>query len=109
MFIEEKSQEGHMLDVTNLINEADFSLGTLDPIKVGDTLYGGAYTGKVKPGFWYRKSFFAANGLTVPTTWDEFLALLDDIAAIPGIINPIVSGDRRVAIIGCNRTLPCDL
>ncbi len=92
-FIKEKGQEGHIVDVTDLINEVDFPPGALDTVKVGDTLYGGPYTGKVKPGFWYRKSFFAANDLTEPTTWAEFLALLDDIAAIPGIVNPILSGD----------------
>jgi multiple sugar transport system substrate-binding protein len=93
-FIKEKGQEGHILDVTDLINEADFSPGALDPVKVGDTLYGGSYTGKVKPGFWYRKSFFETYGLTPPETWDEFLALLDNIATIPSIVNPIVSGDE---------------
>ena len=92
-FIQEKGQEGHILDVTELIDEVDFSLGALDPVKVGDTLYGGAYTGKVKLGFWYRKSFFDANGLSEPTTWGEFMDLLDDIEAISGIVNPIVSGD----------------
>ena len=92
-FIKEKGQEGHILEVTDLVNESDFSLGALDPVKVGDKLYGGAYTGKVKPGFWYRKSFFEAHGLTLPTTWDEFVALLNDIAAIPGIVNPIATGD----------------
>ncbi len=76
-----------------MIDEADFRPGVLDLVKVNDKLYGGAYTGKGKPGFWYRKSFFAANNLTEPTTWAEFLTLLDDIAAIPGIVNPILSGD----------------
>jgi multiple sugar transport system substrate-binding protein len=92
-FIEENGQEGHILDVTDLVDETDFLKGTLDPVKVGDTLYGGAYTGKVKPGFWFRKSFFVNNDLTPPTTWAEFLTLLEDIAAIPGIVNPILSGD----------------
>jgi multiple sugar transport system substrate-binding protein len=92
-FIQEKGEEGHILEVTGMIDEADFRPGVLDLVKVDDKLYGGAYTGKGKPGFWYRKSFFTANGLTVPTTWAEFLTLLDDIAAIPGIVNPILSGD----------------
>ena len=92
-FIAESAQEGHILEVTDLVNESDFLLGALDPVKVGDKLYGGAYTCKVKPGFWYRKSFFEAYGLTSPTTWDEFVALLNDIAAIPGIVNPIATGD----------------
>ena len=92
-FIQEKGEEGHTLEVTGLIDEADFRPGVLDLVKVDNKLYGGAYTGKGKPGFWYRKSFFAANGLTEPTTWAEFLTLLDDIAAITGIVNPILSGD----------------
>jgi multiple sugar transport system substrate-binding protein len=62
-------------------------------LKVDETLYGSAYTGKVKPGFWYKKSFFEAHNLTVPTTWAEFETLLATIDAIPGIDNPIVSGD----------------
>ena len=46
-----------------------------------------------KPGFWYRKSFFAANGLKVPATWDEFTNLLRAIAKVKGVKRPIVSGD----------------
>ena len=92
-FIQEKGEEGHILEVTGLIDEADFRPGVLDLVEADNKLYGGAYTGKGKPGFWYRKSFFADNGLTEPTTWAGFLTLLDDIAAIDGIVNPILSGD----------------
>lgn len=92
-YIKQIGPQGIALDVTTLINETDFSPGALDPVKVGDTIYGGAYTGKVKPGFWYRKSFFQAHGLTEPTTWEEFETLLEDIAAIEGIEAPILSGD----------------
>jgi multiple sugar transport system substrate-binding protein len=46
-----------------------------------------------KPGFWYKKSFFADNGLTVPTTYSEFTTLLATIQAIPGIEQAIASGD----------------
>ncbi|MEA2089498.1 MAG: DNA-3-methyladenine glycosylase [Thermoproteota archaeon] len=94
-FIKDIGPDGDALNVTDLVDEADLSPGALDPVKVGDTLYGGAYTGKVKPGFWYRKSFFEANNLTEPESWDEFVALLDDIAAIAGIQNPIVTGDGK--------------
>lgn len=92
-YIQQVGPQGHALDVTDLIDETDFVAGALDPVKADDTLYGGAYTGKVKPGFWYRKSFFDDNGLEEPTTWGEFMALLDDINAISGIVNPIVTGD----------------
>jgi multiple sugar transport system substrate-binding protein len=89
-------QRTHALDVTTLVDTSDFLPGTFDQVTSGGRIYGGAYTGKVKPGFWYRKSFFAANGLT-PTmansTWADFAALLADIKAVSGIVDPIVSGD----------------
>ena len=94
-WIGEKAQDGHVLEVTDLVDAANFLPGTFDQVNDTGKIYGGAYTGKVKPGFWYRKSFFAANNLTATTvnsTWAEFLALLDDIAAT-GVVNPIASGD----------------
>ena len=50
-FIDKHAENGHVLDMTGYLNEADFIPGALDPVKTGDRLYGGAYTGKVKPGF----------------------------------------------------------
>jgi multiple sugar transport system substrate-binding protein len=88
-----RNQTSHMMNLTDVIDADELLAGALDEVSVGDTVYGGVYTGKVKPGFWYRKSFFAANNLTVPTTWQEFLDLLADIDGISGIVNPIVSGD----------------
>jgi multiple sugar transport system substrate-binding protein len=96
-FIKQQGQLGHVVDVSALVDETDFLNGTFGPVKDGNTIYGGAYTGKVKPGFWYRKSFFTANGLTATTvnsTWADFVALLADIKAVSGIVDPIVSGDE---------------
>ena len=95
-WIAQQAQNGHVLEVTDLIDAADFLPGTFDQFNITGKIYGGAYTGKVKPGFWYRKSFFAANGLTpttVNSTWAEFSALLADIAAVSGVVDPIASGD----------------
>jgi multiple sugar transport system substrate-binding protein len=92
-WIIEAAKDGHVVDVTGVINEDDYVTGALDPVTLDGKLYGAAYTGKAKPGFWYRKSFFAAHGLTPPNTWEEFIALLDKIKTIPGIENPIVVGD----------------
>jgi len=83
----------HMLKLTGNISDAKYTPGSLDPVKVGTDNYGGVYTGKVKPGFWYRKSFFAAHDLTVPTTFQEFKDLVVKISKISGIRTPIVSGD----------------
>ncbi len=95
-WIGQQAQNGHALEVTELVDAADFLPGTFDQFNITGKIYGGAYTGKIKPGFWYRKSFFAANGLTpttVNSTLAEFSALLADIAAVSGVVDPIVSGD----------------
>jgi multiple sugar transport system substrate-binding protein len=94
-FIADQAANGHVLEVTDLIDEADYLDGTFGPVTIDDKIYGGAYTGKVKPGFWYRKSFFADNGLTptnATSTWAEFATLLADIDAVT-TEEPIVSGD----------------
>jgi len=92
-FIRSNAPQGHIMDLTDVIDETALSPGALDEVKVDGKAYGGAYTGKVKPGFWYRKSFFQAHNLEEPTTWQEFLDLLETIKGIPGIENPIATGD----------------
>lgn len=80
----------HMVDVTQEIATIPF---TTDPVVVEGRTVGVPYVTWVKPGFWYRKSFFAAHGLQPPTTWEEFLALLKKIQAIPGVEAAAASGD----------------
>ena len=92
-FIAENAKNGHVMEVTDLIDESKFLNGSLDAVKVDGKLYGCAYTGKVKPGFWYRKSFFTAHGLAEPKTWNEFLTLLDTLKTM-GFEHPIASGDE---------------
>lgn len=92
-FIREYGQRGHILPLNGVIDESKYLPGALDAVKVGNQLYGAAYTGKVKPGFWYRKSFFEKYNLTPPRTWDEFVELLEKIKKIPNIKAPIASGD----------------
>ena len=82
--------EGHIEDISGLIKVADFVPGSADPVLP----YAAPYTQKPKPGFWYRKSFFAAHGLGVPTSWLEFVALLERIKGIKGVEAPIASGDE---------------
>jgi len=62
-------------------------------IEVAGKTAGVPYVMVAKPGFWYRKSFFQRNGLSVPKTPDEFTSLLRRIGNISGIKNPIVTGD----------------
>jgi len=46
-----------------------------------DTLYGVYYKSDVKSIVWYPIQAFADNGYEVPTTWDELVALSDQIIA----------------------------
>ncbi len=91
---DEAGPDGDAIEVTELIgiDEDDFSAGALDLVTKDGKIYGGAYTGKVKPGFWYRQSFFTTNNLPDPTTFTtftEFEDLLSDIAAISGVVAPV--------------------
>ena len=92
-FIKAKGEAGHLFDLAGLIDVADFMPGSVELVTVDDRIYALPYTGKVKPGFWYRLSFFEEHGLTEPQTWEEFVALLEEIAQIPGIVAPIASGN----------------
>lgn len=47
----------------------------------------------VKPGFWYRQSFFEEHGLSEPESWEEFEALLEQIQGIDGVSNAIAAGN----------------
>jgi len=93
-FIKQAGADGHASSLTGVVSESGYAPGALDPVKNGSAIYGGAYTGKVKPGFWYRHSFFDAHGFQPPTTWAEFGTLLANIdTAIPGPNNAVLSGD----------------
>jgi multiple sugar transport system substrate-binding protein len=99
-FIREQGIEGHILEVNDLVNPANFRVGAttgtelLAPVtnESSGKIYGGIYTGKAKPGFWYRQSYFTDNGHAPPTTWPQFLNLLENISNDPGNPTPIVSG-----------------
>lgn len=93
-WIVEMAKKGYVEEVTGLINEDEYVPGIVDKVKWNGKLWGVPFTMWLKPGFWYRKSFFEAHGLSEPKTWDEFLSLLDKIKAIEGIKNPIVTGDE---------------
>ncbi len=93
-FIKQFGEDGHAIDMTALNAESDVSPDLFQMVETGGKEYGGTYTGKAKLGFWYMKPFFTANQLDADvTTYQEFTTLLADIAAISGIVNPIVSGD----------------
>jgi alpha-glucoside transport system substrate-binding protein len=51
---------------------------------VDGTLYAAPLGNNVKSFVWYNPTAFAAKGYTVPTTWDEMIALSDRIVADGG-------------------------
>tara|TARA_B100001939_G_scaffold7083_1_gene6537 strand:- start:3056 stop:4354 length:1299 start_codon:yes stop_codon:yes gene_type:complete len=52
------------------------SLGTVDGV-----IYGGANAANLKSIVWYQPAEFEARGYSVPTTWDEMIALADQIVS----------------------------
>jgi len=88
-----KNNTEHILDISDIVNASEYMPGIVDQVTKDGKIYGAPYTGKVKPGFWYRLSFFKEHNLEVPTTWDEFVDLLETIKDIDGIEAPIASGD----------------
>lgn len=87
-WIEENAH--HLIDLSEEAKDVPF---TAEPIVVEGKAVGLPYVIWVKPGFWYRKSFFEAHGLREPKTWADFYGLLARIQAIPGIEKAVVSGN----------------
>jgi multiple sugar transport system substrate-binding protein len=92
-WIAENSQ--YLTPVTDVITESQFPVNIISPVKDDDgAIWAAPFKLSGKPGFWYRKSFFTDNGLSVPETYDEFKnTLLPAIQAIPGVEAAIASGD----------------
>ena len=92
-WISENSQ--YLTTLNDVVTDSDFPANIINPVKdeSGD-LWAAPFKLSGKPGFWYRTSFFEDNGLTVPTTYDEFVnTLLPAIDAVPGVEQAIASGD----------------
>jgi alpha-glucoside transport system substrate-binding protein len=61
--------------------EANYSKDWLKYATVDGKLYGAPLGSNVKSFVWYSPKMFKEKGWTVPTTWDEMIALSDKIAA----------------------------
>ena len=88
-----KDNSPNLTPVTDLVTASQFPTNILTPVSTDGTLWATPFKLSGKPGFWYRPSFFEANNLTVPTTYDEFKnTLLPAIQAVPGVEAAIASG-----------------
>jgi multiple sugar transport system substrate-binding protein len=92
-WISENSQ--YLTPLNDVVTESDFPANIINPVKdESDNLWAAPFKLSGKPGFWYRTSFFEDNGLSVPTTYDEFVnTLLPAIQEVPGVEQAIASGD----------------
>jgi alpha-glucoside transport system substrate-binding protein len=81
----EFGRAGNLVDLSTFIDTDEFTqqygeswveLGSVD-----GTHYGVFMKVSVKSLVWYRPDVFAERGWTMPTTWDELIALSDEIVA----------------------------
>ena len=85
-------EAGHLEPLGDLWDEDDYTTDH-DPVTVGDEVYAAPFGGDLKPGFWYRRSFFDEHDLEEPEDYDEFLDLLAEIDEIEGVEAPLASGN----------------
>ena len=91
-FIRDWGDQGWTMDVTGRVNPDDYIPEVLNPVTSGATIYGAPFTYIPKPGFWYKDSLFTARGWNQdPTTYTEFVALMDTIVADG--MTPLVTGN----------------
>ena len=69
---------------------------------VGGTVYGVFVKSDVKGLVWYSPLAFDAMGYSVPSTWDEFVALVDQIKVDGGV--PMSMGMESGAATGWTGT-----
>ena len=83
------AKEGLLIPIDGFMESTELSeaytpdwlnLSTID-----DNVYGVWYRASVKSLVWYSPKAFEAAGYTIPTTWEEMLALTDQIVADGGV------------------------
>ena len=75
---------GKVIDVATFMDPKKLSTehpATIGLVTQGAHIWGIPYKADVKSTIWYPIKAFAAKGYTIPTTWDELIALSDKIVA----------------------------
>ena len=88
--------EGKVIDLATFMDAkklSDEHPATIGLVTQGANIWGIPYKADVKSTIWYPIKAFAAKGYTVPTTWDELIALSDKIVADGS--QPVVRQRRR--------------
>lgn len=82
------ARSGFLVDLSPFLSQdymlTKYTQSWIDLGTVDGTLYGVWHNADVKSLVWYAKEAFDAAGYSVPTTWDEMLALSDQIVADGG-------------------------
>lgn len=74
------ADEGRLIPINEFMDIQDvYGQDWLELATVDDELYGVWYRASVKSLVWYNPAAFDAAGYTVPTSWDELIALTDQI------------------------------
>lgn len=80
---------GHLIDLSTFLTEeylqSQYVQSWIDQGTVDGTLVGIWHNADVKSLVWYPKAAFEAAGYQIPQTWDELLALSDQIVADGGV------------------------
>ncbi|PLK21165.1 ABC transporter substrate-binding protein [Natronobacterium gregoryi] len=83
---------GHLEPLGELWDEDDYTTEH-ERVAVDGEPYAAPFGGDIKPGFWYRPSFFDEHDLEEPDDYDAFLDLLGEIDGIEGVEAPLASGN----------------
>lgn len=79
------AREGHLVDISGVVDVADleskYSQAWIDLGTVDGTLYGIWYRASLKSLVWYPVPEFDDSGYAIPESWDEMIALSDQIVA----------------------------
>jgi alpha-glucoside transport system substrate-binding protein len=83
------ARDGFLVDLSTFIDmgdmQAQYAQSWIDMLTVDGKVYGVWHGVDVKSLVWYPKAAFEAAGYQVPQTWDELMALSDQIVADGGI------------------------
>jgi alpha-glucoside transport system substrate-binding protein len=83
------AREGHLVDLGEFIPMSDlraaYSQSWIDLGTVDGNVFGVWHGADVKSLVWYPKAAFEARGYRIPETWDELIALSEQIVADGGV------------------------
>ncbi|MDJ0708231.1 MAG: ABC transporter substrate-binding protein [Leptolyngbyaceae cyanobacterium MO_188.B28] len=83
------AKEGLLIPIDTFMEPAElsnaYSQDWLDLSTINNQIYGVWYRASVKSLVWYSPKAFDDAGYKIPTTWDEMLALTDQIVADGGV------------------------